>query len=102
SYDPVPYFWTEQYETTVQQVGIVSAGEAPLVRGDPATGRFSLFQVHDGLLRSCVAVNRFPDLAAARRLMNAKVHIPPGILTDPDVDLRSWSQAAVAPRLSAE
>ncbi|MGC1185070.1 MAG: FAD-dependent oxidoreductase, partial [Candidatus Dormiibacterota bacterium] len=42
SYDPVPYFWTEQYETTVQQVGIVSAGEAPLVRGDPATGRFSL------------------------------------------------------------
>jgi 3-phenylpropionate/trans-cinnamate dioxygenase ferredoxin reductase subunit len=98
SYDPVPYFWTEQYETTVQQVGIVSAGEAPLVRGDPATGRFSLFQVHDGLLSSCVTVNRFPDLAAARRLMNAGARIPPGILTDPDVDLRSWSQAAAEQR----
>jgi 3-phenylpropionate/trans-cinnamate dioxygenase ferredoxin reductase subunit len=91
-YDPVPYFWSEQYDTMVQQVGIVSSGEEPIVRGDPASGRFSLFQVRDGLLKSCVAVNRFPDLAAARRLIKSGAQIPRGRLGDPTVDLRAWSQ----------
>ena len=91
-YDPLPYFWTEQYDTMVQQVGIARSGDAGIVRGDPASGRFSLFQVRSGALLSCIAVNRFPDLAAARRLINSCVQIPPGLLEDPTVDLRAWSQ----------
>jgi 3-phenylpropionate/trans-cinnamate dioxygenase ferredoxin reductase subunit len=91
-YDPLPYFWTEQYDTMVQQVGIVSSGREQVIRGDSASRSFSLFQVRDGLLKSCVAVNRFPDLAAARRLINSDAQIPPGLLEDPTVDLRAWSQ----------
>ena len=35
-YDPVPYFWSDQFGRKQQMVGSVSAGDDLLVRGDPA------------------------------------------------------------------
>ncbi|WP_381791083.1 NAD(P)/FAD-dependent oxidoreductase [Streptomyces niveus] len=43
AYTPVPYFWTDQYDTKIQVHGVVPAGadaEMTVVDGDPATGRF--------------------------------------------------------------
>lgn len=97
-YDPLPYFWTEQYQTLVQHVGIASDGDERVLRGDPRSGRFSIFQLARGTVRSCSAVNRFPDLAAARRLIESGAQVSPEILADPDLDLRDWArQAAAAP-----
>ncbi len=92
TYDPLPYFWTEQYQATVQQVGVPEPGQERVLRGDPASLRFSLFLLERGLLRACVAVNRFPDLAAARRLIEAGVAVDTERLGDPGLDLRAWSR----------
>ncbi|MFE3247544.1 oxidoreductase C-terminal domain-containing protein [Streptomyces sp. NPDC059209] len=43
AYTPVPYLWTDQYDTKIQIPGAVPAGAdagATVVDGDPATGRF--------------------------------------------------------------
>lgn len=43
AYTPVPYFWTDQFDTKIQVHGVVPAGagaEMTVVDGDPATGRF--------------------------------------------------------------
>lgn len=47
AYTPVPYFWTDQFDTKIQVHGVVPAGlgtdtgtEMAVVDGDPATGRF--------------------------------------------------------------
>ncbi|MFD3520001.1 NAD(P)/FAD-dependent oxidoreductase [Streptomyces sp. NPDC058653] len=43
AYTPVPYFWTDQYDTKIQVHGFVPAGadaEMTVVDGDPASGRF--------------------------------------------------------------
>ncbi|MGC2190734.1 MAG: FAD-dependent oxidoreductase [Candidatus Dormiibacterota bacterium] len=95
AYDPVPYFWTEQYEAMIQQVGVTGQSEEAVLRGDPSGGRFSVFYVEDGQLQGCVAVNRFPDLAAARRLITAGVGVTAELLRDPELDLRTWSQDAL-------
>ena len=94
-YDPVPYFWTEQYGSMIQQVGVTGRQAEVVIRGDSQTGKFSVFYIEGGRISGCVAVNRFPDLAAARRLIAARVGVTAALLRDPDLDLRSWSQAAV-------
>ncbi len=91
-YDPLPYFWTEQYGVMIQLAGMVPSARRGVVRGDPHSGRFSVFHLEQGRLRGCVAVNRFPDLAAARRLIVARVEVSVERLQDPLFDLRSWSQ----------
>jgi len=94
AYDPVPYFWTEQYEALIQQVGIVGGPTEALLRGDPQSGQFTVFYLAEGMLSGCVAVNRFPDLAAARRLITARVGVSRELLADPQLDLRAWSLEA--------
>ncbi|MGH7643477.1 MAG: NAD(P)/FAD-dependent oxidoreductase [Candidatus Dormibacteria bacterium] len=94
-YDPVPYFWTEQYGAMVQQVGLTGEAGDPVLRGDPESGRFSVFYLTGDRLSGCVAVNRFPDLAAARRLLSHRLEVSAEVLRDPKVDLRAWSQAAL-------
>ncbi len=102
AYDPVPYFWTEQYEALVQQVGIIGGTLESVLRGDPKTGKFSVFYLSGGFLSGCVAVNHFPALAAARRLITAHAGVTKAILGDPTVDLRAWSQKAAEAAGGAE
>ncbi|RXS84117.1 NAD(P)/FAD-dependent oxidoreductase [Streptomyces sp. TM32] len=41
TYDPLPYFWTDQYEVKIQVYGVIPAGaEMTVVEGDPAEGAF--------------------------------------------------------------
>ena len=69
--------------------------EAPRV---PSTARHyaeAVFQLAEGRLLGCVAVNRYADLAAARRLISAGIGVTGELLRSPDLDLREWSQQAV-------
>lgn len=95
-YDPVPYFWTELYGATVQQVGITQGRGEAVLRGEIGAGRFSVFYLEGGILSGCIAVNRFPDLAAARRLIKGRVRVTKELLGDGSVDLRAWSREAEA------
>ena len=40
-YDPVPYFWSEQFGRMVQYAGHHSAGDRLLWRGDPAAQKWT-------------------------------------------------------------
>jgi 3-phenylpropionate/trans-cinnamate dioxygenase ferredoxin reductase subunit len=96
SYDPVPYFWTEQYDTMVQQIGVFDPLDHAVQRGDLDSGRFSVFYLRGGSVSSCVAVNNFQDLSSARRLIGAQVPVTAELIGDPGVDLREWSMHAAA------
>jgi hypothetical protein len=96
SYDPVPYFWTEQYDTMIQQIGVFDQSDNPVQRGDLDSGRFSVFYLRAGSVSGCVAVNNFQDLSSARRLIGAQVPVTAELLGDPGVDLREWSMHAAA------
>jgi 3-phenylpropionate/trans-cinnamate dioxygenase ferredoxin reductase subunit len=56
-YDPVPWFWSDQYEVKLQITGLHDGHEAAETVGDPAAGKFSVDYRKAGKLIAVDAVN---------------------------------------------
>jgi 3-phenylpropionate/trans-cinnamate dioxygenase ferredoxin reductase subunit len=66
-YSEVPYFWSDLADwTTLEYVGPAGAWDEEIVRGDPASGSFSVFYLDGGRVAAALAVGRGDDLEAAR------------------------------------
>jgi 3-phenylpropionate/trans-cinnamate dioxygenase ferredoxin reductase subunit len=69
-YAEIPYFWSDLADwATLEYVGPAAAWDEEIVRGDPASGAFSVFYVHDGRVAGALAVGRGDDLDVARELI---------------------------------
>ncbi len=95
-YRPTPYFWSEQYDYLIQQVGFARPGQERVLRGIPDSGSFSVLYLQGRRVAACLAVNRYPDLAAARRLIDSNAMVNPEVLRDPEADLRAISMGTVS------
>ena len=87
-YDPVPYFWSEQFGRMVQYVGHHGGADRMLLRGDPAAPRWGACWLAGGALVALLAVDAPRDLAQGRRLIEAGAMVDPARLADPAVPLR--------------
>ncbi|MGW6686848.1 NAD(P)/FAD-dependent oxidoreductase [Streptomyces sp. NPDC054961] len=88
-YDPVPYFWSEQFGRFVQYAGHHGGADAPLWRGDPEADTWSVCWLRDGALAAVLAVGRPRDLAQGRRLIESGAAVDPAKVADPAVALKS-------------
>lgn len=88
-YDPVPYFWSEQFGRFVQYAGHHGDADALLWRGGPADGTWSVCWLRDGRLVAVLAVGRPRDMAQGRRLIESGVPVDPAKAADPAVALKS-------------
>ncbi len=87
-YDPVPWFWSDQYDLKLQIAGLVDGADQVVRRGDPEAGRFALFHLKQGRLVACEAVNSPPEYMGAQKLIAADASPDPDRLRDPDVAMR--------------
>lgn len=68
----VPYFWSDLADwTTLEYVGPAAQWDEEIVHGDPASGAFSIFYLHEDRLRAALAVGRTDDIERASALMVA-------------------------------
>ncbi|WP_443076385.1 NAD(P)/FAD-dependent oxidoreductase [Streptomyces sp. NBC_01716] len=88
-YDPVPYFWSEQFGRFVQYAGHHARADTLLWRGDPATAAWSVLWLRDGALVSLMTVGRPRDLAQGRKLVASGARIDTRRAADPAVPLKS-------------
>ncbi|MFD5146306.1 NAD(P)/FAD-dependent oxidoreductase [Streptomyces sp. NPDC058401] len=88
-YDPVPYFWSEQFGRFVQYAGHHGAADALVWRGSAADDTWSVCWLRDGRLVAVLAVGRPRDLAQGRRLIESGVAVDPAKVADPGVALKS-------------
>jgi len=101
TYDPVPYFWSEQFGRMVQYAGHHSGADRLLWRGDPADREWAVCWLAasgpadpgaaEGTGERMVAlltVGRPRDLLQGRRLIAAGAAVDPGRLADPGVPVR--------------
>ncbi|MEV5984103.1 FAD-dependent oxidoreductase [Streptomyces sp. NPDC052051] len=87
-YDPVPYFWSEQFGRFVQYAGHHTAADTLVWRGDPAGAAWTVCWLREGRLAALLAVSRPRDLAQGRRLIEAGATMDPALLADPSRPLK--------------
>ena len=94
-YDPVPYFWSEQFDRMVQYCGHHTGADRLVWRGDTAgrdwTACWLAGASPDGAgerLTAVLAVARPRDLLQGRRLIASETPVNLARLTDPAVPLR--------------
>ncbi|MBN9672112.1 NAD(P)/FAD-dependent oxidoreductase [Roseibium aggregatum] len=66
-YDPVPWFWSDQYDAKLQIAGLSEGYDRTELDGDPASGSFSLRYFRDDCLIAVDAVNAPRAHMLARR-----------------------------------
>ncbi|SEC27436.1 MULTISPECIES: NAD(P)/FAD-dependent oxidoreductase [unclassified Streptomyces] len=88
-YDPVPYFWSEQFGRFVQYAGHHAAADTTLWRGDPSGPAWSVCWLRDDRLVALLAVGRPRDLAQGRRLIEAGTPMNTELMTDPARPLKA-------------
>ena len=88
AYDEVPWFWSDQYEVKLQMVGLSAGHDQQVLRGDPATGRFSVVYFRAGRPIAIDSVNRPGDHMAGRRLLAAGRPLTPEQAADEAFELK--------------
>lgn len=88
-YDPVPYFWSEQFGRFVQYAGHHTAADTVLWRGDPTGPAWTVCWLRENRLVALLAVGRPRDLAQGRRLIEAGTELDPVLLEDPARPLKA-------------
>jgi 3-phenylpropionate/trans-cinnamate dioxygenase ferredoxin reductase component len=88
-YDPVPYFWSEQFGRMLQYVGDHRNAERLVWRGSPDGDRWSACWLAGGKLAALLAVGLPRDLQQGRRLIESGSLVHEGRLADPAVPLRT-------------
>ncbi|WP_329290704.1 FAD-dependent oxidoreductase [Streptomyces pseudovenezuelae] len=81
-YDPVPYFWSEQFGRFVQYAGHHASADTTLWRGEPSGPAWSVCWLRENRLVALLAVGRPRDLAQGRRLIEAGAEMDPELLVD--------------------
>ncbi|MEU6803284.1 NAD(P)/FAD-dependent oxidoreductase [Streptomyces neyagawaensis] len=88
-YDPVPYFWSEQFGRFVQYAGHHPAADTMVRRGDPAGAAWTVCWLREDRLVALLAVGRPRDLAQGRRLIESGTPMNPTLLADPARPLKA-------------
>lgn len=93
-YRSVPWFWSNQYDLKLQTVGLSAGHDATVLRGDPATGGFSLIYLRQGRVIALDCVNATRDYVQGKALVVGQSFAQPDVLADPGIPLK---QLAAAP-----
>ena len=88
AYDPVPYFWSEQFGRMVQYVGFHGAADQMVWRGDPAAEKWAVAWLAGDRLVALLTVGRPRDLLQGRRVIEASAPVDAARLADPAVAVR--------------
>jgi 3-phenylpropionate/trans-cinnamate dioxygenase ferredoxin reductase subunit len=94
AYDPVPWFWSDQYDTKFQIAGLSQFADEQVVRGDPASGSFAVAHLRDNKLISVDAINTPRDYMLARRMVPTTSEVDRAALADPTTPLKETIQTA--------
>ncbi len=96
NYDPVPWFWTNQFDVNLQLAGAPPGWDARVVRGDPDAGPFTVFYLADDKIVACSAVNNAREMRATRTLIERAVPFTAQQLQDPETNLIALAKEASA------
>jgi 3-phenylpropionate/trans-cinnamate dioxygenase ferredoxin reductase subunit len=81
-HQPLPWFWSDQYDTNLQIYGMPDPSHRVVVRGDRQSDSFVLFYLEGDQVRSALGPNAARDLRFARRLIESRKSVDSDLLAD--------------------
>ncbi|MEU7133880.1 FAD-dependent oxidoreductase [Streptomyces sp. NPDC046261] len=88
-YDPVPYFWSEQFGRFVQYAGHHAGADELIWRGNPSGAAWTVCWLRSGVLVALLAVGRPRDLAQGRKLIEKGAALDRAKAADASIPLKS-------------
>ena len=86
-HQPLPWFWSDQYDTNLQIYGVPISSHRVVVRGAPESDSFVLFYLDGNVVSAALGPNSARDLRFARRLIEQRKVIDPERLADVQVPM---------------
>lgn len=93
-YAVLPWFWSDQGAIRLQIAGLAGGHDRTVVRGDPASGRFSVFCYRGDRLVGVESINRPADHLAARRFVGTSLAPGAERVADEGLDLKMLTAVA--------
>jgi len=88
-YEALPWFWSNQYDLKLQTAGLSLGHDRSVVRGDPASRKFTVVYLKDGRPIAFDCVNMMKDYVQGRKLLEKGVgKLDPALLADPEIALK--------------
>lgn len=88
-YEVVPWFWSDQGDMKLQMVGLSFDATETVTRGDPASGKFSVFHYRDEQLIAIDSINQPGDHLMGRKLIGGHTSPPVSDVGNTDIPLKS-------------
>ncbi len=90
TYQPKPWFWSDQYDTSLQIAGLNAGHEEVILRGDPKDQTLSIWYYKNDQLIAVDAINDARAYMVAKRLIEAGKNVPQADAANPETDLKSF------------
>jgi 3-phenylpropionate/trans-cinnamate dioxygenase ferredoxin reductase subunit len=87
-YAEVPWFWSDQYTTKLQMVGLSRADDEAVVRGDMSSGQFAVLYLRDTRLVAADVINNPREFMACRKLVAQQRTFDAAQLANPEQSLQ--------------
>lgn len=97
----IPWFWTVQHGVRLQTAGVRHPEDAMIVRGDPASGIFSVVYLRDGRVAAVDTIGGLADFRPARKLIARGDRLDPALAADPRVPLTQATLTRTVPNVPA-
>ena len=87
-YDPVPWFWSNQYKLRLQMVGMPQGQDTVCSRGSVGSDSFAFFYLRNGFLIGAETVNRPQEFMLAKQLVAERAQVDARALADEAIPLK--------------
>ncbi len=95
-YTKLPYFWSDQYDVSLEYRGNASGGDKAVWRGDPEALRFSVFYIRDGVVEAVLSMNDSKTNEHGGVLIESRRKVSESALGDQGTDLAELGASPTA------
>lgn len=92
-YDDPHWFWSDQYEHSLQYAGHAEQWDDIIVRGSLDARDFVAFYMLGGKIAAAFGLNRGGDVMVVKSLLSSGIAVDPRVLCDEDTDLSALLEA---------
>lgn len=89
-YDPKPWFWSDQFDMTLQIAGFNRGFDDTVSRPGAKEGSFSIWYYEGDKLIAVDAMGEPRSYMIGKRLIEAGKTLPKGVAADPEANLKDW------------